>query len=67
MPSGEYGVICANCKTFIRINSYKDYRPQFAPSGGRIEDLPCGACGDVITYGECDVVYRDDEAESARA
>ena len=26
------------------------------------QDLRCGACGDVVTYGECDVVYRDDEA-----
>jgi hypothetical protein len=34
MPSGEYGVICATCKAFIRINSYTDYRPQFLQPAG---------------------------------
>jgi hypothetical protein len=67
MPSGKYGVYCASCKAFIEINSYKDYRPQFSPTEGRIESVRCGACGDVVTYVESDVVYLDDEAKTAGA
>jgi hypothetical protein len=67
MPNGEYGVNCASCKTFIRLNSYSDYRPEFAPANDVIENLRCPACADVVTYHKSDVVFRDDDASAATA
>jgi hypothetical protein len=59
MAKGEYGVYCANCKTFIQFNTYDNYRPHFspAPSG---ETWPCSSCGDVITYTADKIIYRED-------
>ena len=59
MPSGDYGVYCVNCKEFIQINSYTDYRPNFIPAEGG-EKSRCGACGDVTVYTADRIVYRDD-------
>jgi hypothetical protein len=62
MVNKEYGVYCAECKSFIRINSYEfdpplKIAPQFFPSEGG-EKLSCYACGDVCVYREADIVHR---------
>jgi ferredoxin len=58
----EYGVYCAKCKVFIRINTYefeppKKPAPDFFPADGG-EKLRCAACGDVCVYGKMDIVHR---------
>lgn len=59
MVKGEYGVYCANCKAFIRFNSYTDYRPHFLPAEGG-EKWKCTACGEVIVYSGSEVIYREE-------
>lgn len=66
MAKGEYGVNCANCKAFIRINTYDDYRPTFFPAEGG-EKFRCSACGDVTVYRGSDIIYRDEGQMAAEA
>lgn len=58
----EFGVYCANCKSFIRIKSYEFDPPQkpaptFIPATSG-ETLACKACGDACVCGAEDIVYR---------
>lgn len=63
MDKMEYGVRCAECKSFIRIGNY-DFdpplknAPHFFPQRAA-QEMTCTSCGLVCVYSsEADVVHR---------
>jgi len=61
MIQKEWGVICADCKSFIVMNAYPVERPEltvdvrFSEAG---ETIRCPKCGLVCAYSERDVNHR---------
>jgi hypothetical protein len=63
MIKREWGVVCADCKSFIAMNTYEVERPEiigvdvrFSESG---ESITCPKCRCTCVYSERDIQHRN--------
>ena len=61
MPESYAGVVCRNCKAFIRIDQLTgDQKRSYSPRPSYQQDLECSRCGHTARYVADDIKVIED-------